>query len=380
MPNWCAQGLTFTTLRHKSSRQQISDMANLLSEIERFPTDHASPDHVSHTLMSNGMSFPNYGPIGFFPHDHSNCNACWTTVLTPSMPGETSNQHQALFDLAVNKPADKQPRTVGKMCYGCGLTRSVGGEKFLRCSRCKRVCYCGVSCQRADHKHHRKPCIIPEIQHKKREGTQPQAPGRYDTFKGNLTTNTSLGMVPRYDYLALESSSAAAELASAELQLHVRFCIAEVTRLLRCGDGGGGHQVNPLEDPAAEFAYRVLSSAGSGVLGRVVSFIGVQRAFEVTLSFTSKWSPAYNAECIQRIACRYAMSAKYLFAERGEGFKGRIICDPYRMTCDGSACQMTPEDHDAGYRGSDEDEAEFVARENQAALTNSWYDLIVNSG
>jgi len=42
-------------------------------------------------------------------------------------------------------------------CAHCGKQ----GAGFKRCSVCKHACYCGVSCQNADWKRHKKKCAPP---------------------------------------------------------------------------------------------------------------------------------------------------------------------------------------------------------------------------
>ncbi|KAK2609706.1 hypothetical protein N8I77_003195 [Diaporthe amygdali] len=48
-------------------------------------------------------------------------------------------------------------------CYNCGKIAADSGEEILlQCSKCKRVWYCNVACQRAHWKNHKSACIPPE--------------------------------------------------------------------------------------------------------------------------------------------------------------------------------------------------------------------------
>lgn len=353
MPNWCSQSLTF--------RGTAADILHVLYDIDAFPVTRTG--HGFHPITSTGT---NEAISPHYAHKERRAPACWTTTLKPAIAGFSEAHHAYVFSFEVVRP---DTALLGHACFGCSSTRPAAGAKFSRCARCKAACFCGRACQRAAWVHHRKVCH-------RGEG------GQYAHFDFlALEGDAAAGHSARAAAEATEAGSASPHRTmalplprptSADLKATVLLCVKQI-------DVQSPHELLPRLDAGARFAHRVLSSADADVVSCILSFVGVPPVFEVTVRFCSKWSPAYGAVHIQRIAAHYSLRVRYIYAEQGNDTKGSVACEPSGVLVHVENGKLTTEQH--GYWQHDDDDAEeHSKRMEQAERTDQYYRCITTSG
>lgn len=95
---------------------------------------------------------------------------------------------------------------------------------------------------------------------------------------------------------------------------------------------------------------------------------------EVKAMFMAKWTPVYDAQRIAAIAVETGCTVNYLFAERGRGFKGQVVCSPEGEIILGGdeRLPITADENSIGFEDDEDDSDELKS--------TTWYDLIAFSG
>lgn len=96
---------------------------------------------------------------------------------------------------AVPLPArDPPPAPRARACNACGAAPD-GGAGLRNCARCRRVCYCGPTCQKADWPAHKPVCVPPAAPASAPAAAQAPAAGEGDFVASAKFTGTRPGYV-----------------------------------------------------------------------------------------------------------------------------------------------------------------------------------------